>query len=42
MEIEHLRALQAPLKERYRRNPTTALIPARAEGWIEGEGNSRR
>ena len=36
MESKELRALQAPLKEGYRRNPLTALIQARAEGVITG------
>ena len=37
MDIDELRALQAPLKERYKQNPDSALIPSRAEGIIEGE-----
>jgi uncharacterized OsmC-like protein len=36
MDISQLRALQAPLKERYRQEPETASIAARAEGVIEG------
>lgn len=36
MDIEKLRALQAPLKERYKQEPESALIRARAEGLIEG------
>jgi uncharacterized OsmC-like protein len=37
MDIDQLRAIQAPLKERYRQKPEAASIPARAEGVIEGE-----
>ncbi len=37
MDINELRALQAPLKERYKQNPESAVIPTRAEGIIEGE-----
>jgi uncharacterized OsmC-like protein len=37
MKAEELRSLQAPIKERYRRQPDTALITLRAEGRI-GEG----
>ena len=37
MDIKELRALQAPLKERYKQNPESAVISARAEGLIEGE-----
>jgi len=37
MDIEKLRALQAPLKERYKQNPESAVISARAEGLIERE-----
>lgn len=37
MEINELRALQAPLKERYIQNPERAVIATRAEGIIEGE-----
>ena len=37
MDIEELRALQAPLKNHYQQNPDSALVPARAEGIIEGE-----
>jgi uncharacterized OsmC-like protein len=32
MNVEELRAAQAPLKQRYRDNPESARIPARAEG----------
>src|SRR5436309_6746162 len=37
MNAEELRALQAPLKERYRQQPQTALITLRAEGRL-GQG----
>src|SRR5436190_9597041 len=37
MNAEKLRSLQAPLKERYRQQPQTALITLRAEGRL-GEG----
>jgi uncharacterized OsmC-like protein len=37
MDIDELRALQAPLKERYKLDPDSAVIPSRAEGIIEGE-----
>ena len=37
MNIAELRALQAPLKERYKQNPESAVIATRAEGIIEGE-----
>jgi uncharacterized OsmC-like protein len=37
MDINELRALQAPLKERYKLNPESAVISSRAEGMIEGE-----
>ncbi|HMQ33927.1 MAG TPA: OsmC family protein [Chloroflexaceae bacterium] len=37
MNAEELRALQAPLKERYRAEPDAALITLRAEGRL-GEG----
>ena len=36
MDIKDLRALQAPLKERYKQNPDSAVISTRAEGIIEG------
>lgn len=35
MEKEELRALQAPLKERYGERPETALVTLRAEGRLE-------
>jgi uncharacterized OsmC-like protein len=37
MNAEELRSLQAPLKERYRQEPGTALVTLRAEGRL-GEG----
>lgn len=37
MQAEDLRALQAPLKERYREEPAAALITLQAEGHL-GEG----
>ena len=37
MNAEELRSLQAPVKERYRQQPGTALITLRAEGRL-GEG----
>jgi uncharacterized OsmC-like protein len=37
MNAEQLRALQAPLKEHYRADPTAAMITLRAEGAL-GEG----
>src|SRR5688572_6152208 len=37
MEADALRALQAPLKERYRRDPTSAVVTLRAAGAL-GEG----
>jgi uncharacterized OsmC-like protein len=37
MKTEELRSLQAPLKERYRQNPETALITLKAHGKM-GEG----
>src|SRR6202011_4153633 len=35
MEANELRALQAPLKKRYREQPATALTPARAEAMLD-------
>ena len=35
MNAEELRAVQAPLKQHYRDNPTAALIPAHAEGTLD-------
>ena len=37
MDVKELRALQAPLKERYQQNPESAIVTARAEGIVEGE-----
>src|SRR6476661_7432234 len=37
MNAEELRSLQAPVKERYRHQPETALVTLRAEGRL-GEG----
>ena len=37
MNSEQLKALQAPLKERYRKDPAAAVVTLRAEGRI-GEG----
>ena len=37
MNAEELRSLQAPVKERYRQQPETALVTLRAEGRL-GEG----
>jgi uncharacterized OsmC-like protein len=42
MQSDQLRARQAPLKERYRSEPATALITLRAEGSIGGPGISCR
>src|SRR3977135_1767344 len=39
MDAEELRSLQAPVKERYRQQPGTALITLRAEGRL-GEGGT--
>jgi uncharacterized OsmC-like protein len=39
MTAEELRSLQAPLKERYRQQPETALVTLKAEGRL-GEGVS--
>jgi len=38
MKAEELRAIQAPIKQRYRDDASTALIPARAEGTLELDG----
>jgi uncharacterized OsmC-like protein len=37
MDAQELKALQAPIKERYRKNPAAALVTLRAEG-RSGEG----
>lgn len=39
MNADELRALQAPLKERYKKSPGSAMVSARAEALIEGEGD---
>lgn len=38
MDSTELRAMQAPIKERYRADPKTALITLKAKGSIDGEG----
>jgi uncharacterized OsmC-like protein len=38
MEAKDLRALQAPLKERYRENPGQALVTLKATGTLDGSG----
>lgn len=38
MKADELRALQAPLKTRYRVEPDAAVIRLRAEGSLDGEG----
>jgi uncharacterized OsmC-like protein len=38
MNADQLRALQAPLKQRYRDTPAAARIPARAEARLDAEG----
>jgi len=40
MNRDELRAVQQPLKERYREDPGTAVVTLRAEGSVEGEGVS--
>ncbi len=40
MNADHLRALQAPLKQRYRETPQDALTPARAEARLDPDGIS--
>jgi uncharacterized OsmC-like protein len=42
MDAEHLRALQAPLKERYRAQPETAVITLKARGRLGDENISCR
>jgi len=42
MDAGQLRALQAPLKERYKESPEKAVIPARAEAVIEEDDISCR
>ena len=38
MNAEELRAVQAPLKQRYREQPEAARVPARAEGILDPSG----
>jgi uncharacterized OsmC-like protein len=38
VDRQELQALQAPLKERYREDPASALVTLRAEGSVGGEG----
>jgi uncharacterized OsmC-like protein len=38
MDATELRELQRPLKQKYRDDPTGALVPLRAEGRFEGDG----
>jgi uncharacterized OsmC-like protein len=38
MDATELRALQAPIKERYKADPATAVITLKAKGSIENEG----
>ena len=40
MDGETLRAMQAPLKDRYRSEPEAARITLRATGQLDGEGLS--
>ena len=40
MDAETLRSVQAPLKERYRDDPDTAVVTLRATGDVSGEGQS--
>ncbi|HKH82170.1 MAG TPA: OsmC family protein [Gemmatimonadales bacterium] len=42
MQANELRALQAPLKERYKENPGTALVTLRASGRLDESGVSCR
>src|SRR5215218_10108294 len=42
MQANELRALQAPLKEQYKENPSTALVTLRASGRLDGSGVSCR
>jgi len=42
MKAEDLRAIQTPLKERYRENPATALVTLSASGTLDGSGVSCR
>ena len=38
MDATALRELQAPLKQKYRDDPTSALVPLRAESRLDGDG----
>ena len=38
MDADQLRAMQAPLKERYREDAGAALITLSADGSLDGEG----
>lgn len=42
MNLDELRAVQAPLKTRYSEEPTAAVVTLKAEGSLEGEGISCR
>jgi uncharacterized OsmC-like protein len=42
MDATTLRSLQAPLKQRYLDNPTTAMVTLRASGRLDGPGVSCR
>jgi uncharacterized OsmC-like protein len=42
MNADELRALQAPIKERYREQPEDAVITLRANGTLDGSGISCR
>jgi uncharacterized OsmC-like protein len=42
MNADELRALQAPIKERYREQPADAVITLRANGTLDGSGISCR
>ncbi len=42
MQADELRALQAPLKDTYRSDPTKALVTLRASGSLDGSGVSCR
>jgi hypothetical protein len=38
LDAQALRAAQAPLKDRYRQQPETALVELTARGVLDGEG----
>ncbi len=42
MEPQDLRALQAPIKQRYKDDPSSALVTLRASGTLDGSGISCR